>query len=206
MRLAQLAAASALKTMIENTEGDNPDIKSHRRAGIIQLGAVPALLHLITYAPRMPPPAHMPAPLAAAAAGGKKKAGGVAGVAKGKKDRSSCNTPQGGKDLTATLAAACLRFLALSPGFVQELLGECVCVCRSYWVRVCVCVYLCVCVCVQELLGECVCVQELLGECVCVQELLGECVCVRVCVCVCVCAGCYPAGSGGSSSRSRART
>lgn len=87
-----------------------PDVKVSRRMALIKQGAVPALMALIAYAPKMPAPPTVPMPLA-----GKKKP---------PKD-GKLTPPYGQKDNVATMAAACLRFLALCPGFVEDMTGRC---------------------------------------------------------------------------------
>ncbi|KAG2484368.1 hypothetical protein HYH03_016784 [Edaphochlamys debaryana] len=111
MRQAQTHAAHTLKQLLENVEGEPPEVRQLRRIAALQAGAVAPLAAMVAYTPRMPPPSLVPAPPPPMA---KKK--GKAGKAKAK----SSETPLGAKDAAATAAAACLRFLSLVPEFVEE--------------------------------------------------------------------------------------
>eukprot|EP00798_Chlamydomonas_sp_ICE-L_P025468 gene25468-11127_t len=115
-RMTQHHVLLAIKSLIENTVGENPETKHLRRMALIELGIIPVLVGLVSYMPRMPPPAIVPAPPPVIS---KKSA-----KASKKSKTSSSGYPQGRKDAIATVAAACLRFLALCPEFVDGLLGS----------------------------------------------------------------------------------
>ncbi|GLC34833.1 hypothetical protein PLESTB_001169200 [Pleodorina starrii] len=112
MRQAQTHAAHTLKLLLENVEGEPPEIRQARRGAVLQLGAVAPLAAMVATAPRLPPPALMPAPPPVMT---KKK-----GSAARKKESSKQETPLGTRDAAATVASACLRYLSLVPEFVEE--------------------------------------------------------------------------------------
>lgn len=103
-------------------QGESADIKQMRRMTLLNMGVVPVLVRLVGDAPRMPQPAQYPAPPPALGKKGSKAKAST--KTKGKKGGDDAY-PQGRKDAIATSAAACLRFLAVCPGFVEQLLGEC---------------------------------------------------------------------------------
>ncbi|GFR49626.1 hypothetical protein Agub_g11698 [Astrephomene gubernaculifera] len=112
MRQAQTHAAHALKLLLENVEGEPPEVRQIRRAAVLQLGAVPPLASMVAYTPRMPPPALVPAPPPVLTKHHKKTGS--------KKKSEKTEPPLGAKDAAATVASACLRFLSLVPEFVEE--------------------------------------------------------------------------------------
>jgi hypothetical protein len=70
----------------------------------------------------MPNPSSYPAPPPLISLAGKiSKVGSKAAGKKGAAD--AANFPQGRKDVIATAAAACLRFMASCPGFPDHLIG-----------------------------------------------------------------------------------
>lgn len=87
----------------------------------MQLGVVPGLVSLVAYGPRLPDPLVVPAFLDVffSGVGGKRS-----GKKKGSSNKGAGAIPLGQKDIIATVAAACLRFLALVPEFVDQLMGE----------------------------------------------------------------------------------
>lgn len=109
----QLICATTLKTLIENVQGDNSEVKQARRVALVNIGLVPWLSQLISCTPSMPKPIQYPAPYP--------QGKGTTGGGKGKSDKIF---PQGKRQAIATASAACLRFLALCPGFVDQLLGS----------------------------------------------------------------------------------
>ncbi|MEW5297571.1 MAG: hypothetical protein WDW38_006743 [Sanguina aurantia] len=118
-RGTQLYAAQALKSLVQNVEGDAPDVRQLRRLHAVQLGVVPGLVSLVAYAPRLPDPPVVPACINVLFPG-------VGGKRSGKKKSASKGAgevPLGQKDIIATVAAACLRCLALVPEFVDHLMG-----------------------------------------------------------------------------------
>ncbi|PNW76200.1 hypothetical protein CHLRE_12g544115v5 [Chlamydomonas reinhardtii] len=110
MRQAQTHAAHTLRLLLDNVEGEAPEVRQLRRMAVLQMGAVAPLAAMVAYTPRLPPPALMPAPPPVVT---KKK-----GVASKKKKEGE--TPLGAKDAAATVAAACLRYLSLVPEFVDQ--------------------------------------------------------------------------------------
>ncbi|KXZ53324.1 hypothetical protein GPECTOR_7g1218 [Gonium pectorale] len=111
MRQAQTQAALTIKALLENVEGEPPEIRQMRRVAVLQLGAVPPLAAMVASAPRLPPPSLLPAPPPVIA---RRKAGAS------RKQAARTETPLGSRDAAATVASACLRFLALVPEFVDE--------------------------------------------------------------------------------------
>ena len=106
----QLLSANNIKALVENVVGDNPEVKQSRRVTLIKLGLVPWLFNFISTAPSMPKPSEYPAPPPLGKSGTSKSKGG---------DKSY---PLGRRQAIATACAACLRFLALAPGFVEQVL------------------------------------------------------------------------------------
>ncbi|EFJ45247.1 hypothetical protein VOLCADRAFT_94450 [Volvox carteri f. nagariensis] len=112
---ARTHAAHTLKLLLENVEGEVPEIRQARRAAVLQLGAVAPLAAMVASAPRLPPPALMPAPPPVMT----KKKGKDA-----RKHARKGETPLGARDAAATVASACLRYLSLVPEFVDEFMRK----------------------------------------------------------------------------------
>ncbi|KAG2433810.1 hypothetical protein HXX76_008167 [Chlamydomonas incerta] len=110
MRQAQTHAAHTLRLLLDNVEGEAPEVRQLRRIAVLQMGAVAPLAAMVAYTPRLPPPALMPAPPPVVT---KKKSAAS-------KKKKEGETPLGAKDAAATVAAACLRYLSLVPEFVEQ--------------------------------------------------------------------------------------
>lgn len=59
---AQTHAAHTLRLLLDNVEGEAPEVRQLRRMAVLQMGAVAPLAAMVAYTPRLPPPALMPAP------------------------------------------------------------------------------------------------------------------------------------------------
>jgi len=115
-RQTQYHAAAAIKSLIENVQGESSETKQQRRLVLLEMGAIPVMIRLIGYEPRLPIPAHIPAPPPPMGKKGPAKSAA--------KDAKKAAIPAGRKDRIATVAAACMRFLALCPKFVDELIAS----------------------------------------------------------------------------------
>jgi len=119
-RPTTMHCVAALRSLVENVQGELGDAKTGRRAALIAAGAVPKLVEAVAYVPRLPLPPQVPAnPPAGIGKKGKSSKPG----SKKKGAAGDARPPAGRKDSIATHCAAILRFLALCPGFVEELLA-----------------------------------------------------------------------------------
>ncbi|KAL6758293.1 armadillo-type protein [Haematococcus lacustris] len=122
-RFTALQCVTALRCLVENVQGEQTALKVLRRKALVEMGAVPTLVELVAYQPRMPDPSQVPASLPPSGRRPASLRRSKSGKKKGSKGKAGDERPAAGrKDHTATQAAACLRFLALCPQFTQHLL------------------------------------------------------------------------------------